>query len=275
MQSLHLASMVDEPRFARRYRLLAAGGLVLAILFAVMSVAGLFGATTYAREAPAWGEQAIAQDLFDLVLGCPALVLAAAWAGRGSRRGLLVYAGTLLFAVYTAAIYAFAVHLNAAFLVYCAALGIGVYSLIGALGRLWQARQGIGLAADVPRRSAGGFLVAVGAVFALLWLGQLVPAAIRGTIPDELAATGLLTNPVHVLDLSFILPLHVIAGVALWRRRSPIWLLGPVLLVFGTLMAASIAVLAFVAGSASVTVAMGGLAAVSARFSACLIRGIR
>lgn len=267
--------MVHEPAFARRYRLLATGGLVLALLFGVISLAGLFGATTYARDAPAWGEQAIAQDIFGLIVGCPALALAAVWAGRGSRRGLLIYAGTLLFAVYTAAIYAFAVHLNSLFLVYCAALGIGLYSLLGALGRLWQAREGIVLAADLPRRSAGGFLVAVGALFALLWLGQLVPAAVRGTIPDDLAATGLLTNPVHVLDLSFVLPLQVIAGVALWRLLPPLWLLGPVLLVFDAMMAASIGVLALVGGNVPVTVAMGMLAAVSARFSARVICGIR
>lgn len=271
MRATHLASFVDEPGVARHHRVLATGGIVLALLFVVISLAGLFGATTYQYEAPAWLEQAIAQDWFDLVVACPALVATAIWAGRGSRRGLIVFAGALLFAVYTAAIYAFAVHLNVVFLVYCAALGIALYTLIGVLGRLWQAR-GID---PVPQRAAGGLLVGVGVAFGLLWLAQLVPAAIEDTVPADLAATGLATNPVHVIDLSFILPLHVIAGVALWRARSALWFLGPVMLVFGALMASSIAFLAARAGAGPVAIAIGALAFGSAVFAVSVLRVIR
>lgn len=255
--------------------MLVTSGIVLALLFAVMSLAGLVGARTYQYEAPAWLEQAIAQDWFDLVVACPALVAAAIWAGRGSRRGLIVYAGTLLFAVYTAAIYAFAVHLNAVFLVYCAALGIALYTLIVALWRLWQARAGLQIADRVPHRAAGGLLIGVGVAFSLLWLAQLIPAAIHDTVPAELAATGLATNPVHVIDLSFILPLHVIAGVALWRMKSVLGLLGPVMLVFGALMAASIAFLAARAGGMPVAVVVGALSVASAYFASRTIGGIR
>lgn len=273
MRASQLASVFDEPD--SRHRLLATAGVALAALFAVMSLAGLVGRTTYQYEAPAWLEQAIAQDWFDLVVACPVLVATALWAGRGSRRGLLVFAGTLLFAGYTAVIYAFAVHLNAVFLVYCAALGVALYALIGTLGRLWQARATLELAESLPRRSAGGFLVGVGVVFALLWLAQLVPAAVHDTVPAELAATGLLTNPVHVIDLSFILPMHVIAGVALWRMRSVLALLGPVMLVFGALMASSIAFLAARAGAVPVAVAIGILASASAIFAVRVVRALR
>jgi len=252
--------------------LLTSGGIVLALLFAVMSLVGLLGSATYERETAAWLQQAIAQDWFDLVVACPALIATALWARRGSRRALSVYAGTLLFAAYTAAIYAFAVHLNALFLVYCAALGVSIYTLLGTLGRLWQTTPHFDLAGSMPHRGAAGFLVGVGVVFALLWLAQLVPSALHGTVPTELAATGLLTNPVHVIDLSFILPLHVIAGVALWRKRSTLALLGGVMLVFGAMMSSSIALLAVLASSAPVAGAIGGLAVASAVLAVRVLR---
>jgi hypothetical protein len=37
--------------------------------------------------------------------------------------------------------------------------------------------------------------------------------------PESVAGAGLFTNPVHVIDRAIVLPAHVIAGVALLRRR--------------------------------------------------------
>lgn len=251
-----------------------AAGLVLAFLLAVMSLGGLLIPATYAREAPAWTIQAIAQDWFDVVVAVPALALSALWAARGSRRALLVYAGVLLFTAYTAVIYAFAVHLNALFLVYCAVLGISLYTSIVVCARVWQSRRALHVATTIPHRSAGGFLVALGGVFALLWLAQLVPAALSGTQPPELVAMDLPTNPVHVIDLSFILPLHVIAGVALWRMKSAIALLAPIVLVFGAFMSASIGLMTASAGNVPITVAMGVVSLVSTIFSVRVVRAV-
>ena len=41
----------------------------------------------------------------------------------------------------------------------------------------------------------------------------------------------------HVIDLAFVLPAHVLAGVLLWKRRAAGELLGPIVLAFGVLMA--------------------------------------
>jgi hypothetical protein len=56
-------------------------------------------------------------------------------------------------------------------------------------------------------------------MFTALWLGEIVPATIDGTTPEALRRAGLLTNPVHVLDLGVLLPAAVVAGVLLRRRR--------------------------------------------------------
>ncbi|NVB81168.1 MAG: hypothetical protein HOV81_22420, partial [Kofleriaceae bacterium] len=88
--------------------------------------------------------------------------------------------------------------------------------------------------------AAAAFLVAVGVAFALLWLAEDIPAVLTGPSP-ALAETGLFTNPVHVIDLSFVLPAFLVAAVQLWRRRSDGFLYAPVLLAFGAVMAASIA----------------------------------
>jgi hypothetical protein len=269
----------DSDPIDRRARFASTAGLVVALLLAALSLGGLAWPAAYAGETASWRAQAIAQDWFDLAVAAPALAIASLWSRRGVRgsvRARLVQAGLLLYTVYVAAIYAFAIHLNALFLVYCAALGLSVFALF-TLAPLRAEATRRRYDAHLPARLAGGFLIGVGGVFALLWIGQLVPVTLGGRPPAELVETGLSTNPIHVLDLSFILPLHVIAGVFLWRGRDLGCALAPVLLAFGAMMAASIGFLALSSppGAAGVAAAMGAVAAAAAVLLVLVLRARR
>ena len=111
-----------------------------------------------------------------------------------------------------------------------------------------------------------------------MWLAEDVPAMLRDTPPRTLVETGLFTNPVHVIDLAFVLPLHVLAGVWIWQRRREGELLAPIVLAFGVLMSASIGGMMLVMhvtgeeAAAPVTVAMFVVAASTA---AVLVRLLR
>lgn len=249
-----------------------AWGFAVAALLVVVSLGGLLLPATYARETPSWALQAIAQDWFDLAVAAPVLAISAALAVIGARRARFVLCGALAFAVYTLAIYCFAVHLNALFLVYCAAFGAASFGLATTASTLLRDRADEWFEDDLPRRRTAIALIAIGGVFAALWLAQLIPAAWTGEPPRELVETGLPTNPVHVIDLSLVLPLHVLAGIALWQRRPIGLVLAPVLLAFGALMAASIAVLLAMSGGWPVA---GAMAAVSVLEAALLVGMLR
>jgi hypothetical protein len=60
-------------------------------------------------------------------------------------------------------------------------------------------------------------------LFAALWLKEVLPAVLRGSTPGSIGEAGLLVNPVHVLDLSLLLPAMLIAGITLWRRQPLAW----------------------------------------------------
>jgi hypothetical protein len=230
--------------FRARFAVLAAWPL--ALLVATVSLAGLLTGA-YARETPAWFEQAIGQDAFDLAIAAPWLVLCGIGA-RTSPRWRVLLAGAYAYTVYELLIYVFAVHFNALFLLYCATLGVAAFALIALLSELRRD------ALSIDRRGAhlaGGWLVVVGVLFGLLWLAEDLPAVLHGAAPASLVETGLFTNPVHAIDLSFVLPAHVIAGVLLWRRTRAGLVYGPVVLAFGVLMAASI-------GGMLVVIAMRG-----------------
>ena len=94
----------------------------------------------------------------------------------GERPSGLVWLGTLLYLVYAYVIYAMAVHFSQLFLVYVAVLGLSSYAVLCSVDRL-RAADG-----DVParpaRRLAGWTSIAIGVLFTLLWLSELVPATV-------------------------------------------------------------------------------------------------
>jgi hypothetical protein len=81
----------------------------------------------------------------------------------------------------------------------------------------------------------------IGLVFAALWLGEIIPALISGRTPKSIADAGLIANPIHVLDLSFVLPGLIVTAIQLLRRRAVAFVLAPVLMVFSILMTVAIA----------------------------------
>lgn len=62
-------------------------------------------------------------------------------------------------------------------------------------------------------------LMAAAALFALLWLREIVPDLAAGGPSRSATAWNTPTNPVHVLDLAFFLPAVFASGVLLLRRH--------------------------------------------------------
>ncbi|MEJ2307633.1 MAG: hypothetical protein P8Y30_08885, partial [candidate division WOR-3 bacterium] len=87
------------------------------------------------------------------------------------------------------------------------------------------------------------FLMVVGILFILLWLSEIVPNLLADTVPRTLTDAGLLTNPVHVLDLSFVLPGMIIISVLLKRKNVIGCLMAVPFLVFVVTMGLGIIVM--------------------------------
>ena len=252
----------------------------LALLVALASLGGIVMPATYARETASWAAQGIGQDWVNLLLVVPWLLLTAVLTLRASRPAALLLGGGLVYTLYSYVIYAFAVHFNALFLVYCVALGLSFFALLLLLRALLEedVRAWYGLRA--PVRTAGVLQIAIAVIFAFLWLSEVVPALVHDRAPASVDAGGFFTNPVHVLDLSILLPALALSGVLLLRRRAAGFLLAPLLLGFAVLMAAAIAGMIVlmhqrgVAIDASGSIVLGALALVSAFVLARLLRGM-
>jgi hypothetical protein len=228
--------------------------IAAAVLAAVGSVIGLADSRIYAGLTPAFLPQANAQDIANLALAAPAMVIIAALALRGSLRAYLLWLGVLTFTVYNYVIYVVSVPFGPLFLLWVAVLGMCIYALIGGIA---SADHDAVAAHYATRRAVSVVawaLIVVAILFALLWLSEDVPALLAGARPQSVVDVGLPTNPVHILDLAFFLPAVIATGVMLLRRRPLGYTVAPALIVFLILTGVPILI------TPAVQAALGGMA---------------
>ncbi len=219
---------------------LSALTVILAVSLAAASIFGAFAPATYLRDAPSIGAQGMGQDLVDLFLVVPLLILSLIFMLRGSRAAFTMHGGTVFYILYSFFIYSFGVHFNRLFLLYCLILGVSLYAFLLFMCEL-SGRDVQGWYDEkLPVRATGGFLILIAALFSFLWLKDIVPATLNDSVPKSVSEFNLLVNPVHVLDLAIALPGLVIAALLLMKRHRLGFILAPVFLVFIIILAVAL-----------------------------------
>jgi hypothetical protein len=203
-----------------------------ALLAFAGSVIGLTQSLIYARLTPAFLPQALAQDIANLVIASPAMVILAALAMRGSLRAYLLWLGVLTFTVYNYVIYTFSVPFGPLFLVWVVVLGLSLYALIGGVATVDHVAARESYIRRTPVQVVGWILIVTAILFGFLWLSEDVLALLAGRMPQSVVDMALPTNPVHILDLAFFLPAVIATGVLLLRGRPLAHTVAPAMLVF-------------------------------------------
>jgi hypothetical protein len=206
--------------------------IAAALLAAAGSVIALAVDSIYAGLTPAFLPQALAQDIANLAVAAPALIITAALALRGSLRAYLLWLGVLTFTVYNYVIYTFSIPFGPLFLPWVAVLGMGIYALIGGVTAVDHRAIAARYASRRAVKVAAWFLIVVALFFGLFWLSEDVPALLADVKPQSVIDLDLPTNPVHILDLAFFLPAAIATGVLLLKRRPFAYTVAPALLVF-------------------------------------------
>jgi hypothetical protein len=210
--------------------------LPLAALLLLAALGGIVLPGVYSRETALWAAQGVGQDWVDLVVVAPALVVTALGSLRGSRLFRLLLGGVLVYSAYSFVLYAFAMHFNSLFLLYAFGLGLSFYAIVALVAALHRENTASWFSERAPVRLAGGFAALLGVMFYVLWLAEIVPSLINRSMPKSAQEAGLITNPVHVLDVGIVLPAFILGGLALWRRRPLGFWLTAMMLAFAVVM---------------------------------------
>lgn len=254
--------------------------ILVSVLVTITSLFGILYEKTYSRDMDAWAIQAIGQDCANLAV---VIILLAStyYTAKQSLRGFLVWLGAYMYLIYAFAIYAFAVNFNFLFLAYVIILGLSFYTLVAGFLAVDTASLRKLLLANKRAGMVGGLLAIIGVMFTLLWLSEIIPNTLAGTLPKSLAETGLLTNPVYVLDLAILLPAMVITAILIRRKNVIGSLLGVPLLVFSVTMGLGIFILMVISASRGLSyslpagIIVGLIILLSAYFSLLYLKEIK
>ncbi|KAB1198708.1 hypothetical protein GJR99_14740 [Haloferax sp. MBLA0078] len=202
------------------------------VLTVVATAVGLFVPDFY-RDAPALVTQVYGQDALTLAVAVPVLAGSLYAAVRGSLRGYVVWLGVTGYLLYTYASYAFMTAFNELYLVYVALFALTLVTLVGGILRLDATALRDRMRAHSVRSDVV-FQVTVAVVVAALWLAEIIPATLAGTVPASIRDTGVPVNVIHTLDLAVFLPALLLSAYWLWQRDARGYVLTGVLLVKAT-----------------------------------------
>jgi hypothetical protein len=211
--------------------------VLLSVALAIVSYFGAFVEGTYERDVASMAAQGMGQDMVDLFLVVPLLIVSLILVRRDLKAGWFLLTGSVLYTLYSFFIYAFGVYFNQLFLLYCIIVGLALYTFIFILYEMNRMDIRGWFSDNVPTRMIGYYFIVIAVVFYALWLKDVVPAILNDTVPENVSKYELLVNPVHVLDIAIVLPGLIITAVMLMKNLRLGYILTPTLLVFIILLA--------------------------------------
>jgi len=212
----------------RSLRLIYAISALITVLVATASIVGLLYRTSiYPSEELL--EAFVPNDVINLAIGVPMLVVSMWLAWKGNIIGLLFWPGALFYVFYVYIVYLLSMPYNVAFLFDLSLVILSAYTMIGLLasidGKAVQAR----LSGAVAEKLCGGVLVGLGMLFFVRVVGIFASTLINQTVMPD---TELALNVADVV----LSPALVIGGVLLWRGRSFGYVSGLGLLFQGSML---------------------------------------
>ena len=166
-----------------------------------------------------------ANDLVTLVIGLPLLAVSFWLTRRGSLRGRLLLTGTLGFILYTYITMCFGAAYNALFLIYVALFSLSLFAFVLAMMSFDLETLPSHFSDKLPRGWIAGLLFFAAAFLSLAWLGRIGPTILQGQTPILENVTSMF---VQTMDLGLIVPLCILSGILLLRRRAWGYLLASV-----------------------------------------------
>jgi len=193
----------------------------------------IYGKGLYQHMSAEVAIQGIAQDYVTLFVGIPLLLILIVKVQKGGLVDRLLLSGVLGYFFVTYLFYLVMAMYNPLFLVYSALMGTSFFALSLNLLSIDLNVLTSAFKKETQVKIPGYFLIINSITIAFLWLGVVAPT------PENIYPKALehyTTLVVQGLDLGLLLPLAALSGLLLIQRKPAGYLLGPVYLVFLSLL---------------------------------------
>lgn len=169
-----------------------------------------------------------ANDAVTLFLALPLLGVSYRLTQKGSLRGKLLLTGTLGFILYTYITMCVGAAYNSFFLIYVALFSLSLFAFVLSMMSFEINSLTAHFSEKLPRRWIAGLLFFAAAFLSLAWLGRIAPTFMSGTVPLLENTTSMF---IQAMDLGIVVPVCILSGVLLLRRRPWGYLLASVGLI--------------------------------------------
>jgi len=177
----------------------------------------LYGQGLYQDMSADVAIQGIAQDWVTLLLGIPMLLTSLYFARKGSLGGRLVLSGTIGYFLVTYLFYMTMAMYNQMFLAYIVLLGLSFFALVLTLFSYDFEQLRKSFTNERTLKYAGYFLMSNSILIAMLWLIIILPAFIKGIVPNQVEHYTTLI--VQGFDIGLILPICFVSGWLAVRKN--------------------------------------------------------
>ncbi len=160
----------------------------------------------------------LANDWITLIVAIPALLLVMYFSTKKGMKAELVLLGLLNYFLYNYSFYLFGAVFNGMFLLYVSICLLSFFSMLGFFSILKINEVSFG---SKTTKWITAFLLLLSIMLCLIEIPPCIQFILNGTIPELNLKTGLHTNIVYALDLTFIVPCMVIASVL--NIKKNIW----------------------------------------------------
>lgn len=198
----------------------------------------IYGKGIYKNDSVSVVAQGKAADLVTLFLAVPILAFATIYTLKGSLKARLLLTGTLGYFLYTYMSYSFLWNYNPLFIVYVVLMSTSMFAFILSLMSFDLEKMPSMFKDKLPIRFLAGFQFFIALMLGLLWIGKLVPSIFNGEIPIGLEHYTTLV--IQAMDLGFIVPIAVISGVLLLKRKPFGYLFTSIIIIKAITMLTSI-----------------------------------
>jgi hypothetical protein len=146
---------------------------------------------------------------------------------RGRLRGQLLLAALFTYLAYIYLIGVMGNAFNGMFLVWTALFSLGLFGLFLTVAQMNVAALPDNLEPGFPRRSVAIYVMGVGLILLFQYLAEIITAYATGQPPASL--DHYTTLELAALELGIMIPLHVVGGIALWKRQAAGYLISIIL----------------------------------------------
>lgn len=213
----------------------------------------IYGRGLYSNDSMSVATQGIAQDKVTLALGIPLLIISLSLTLKGSLKGKLLLTGTLGYFLYTYISYVFLWMYNPMFIVYVVLMSACFFAFTLSMMSVDINNISSAFSKKLPVKFLGGFQIFFAVALCLLWMGKIIPTITNHTVPVGLEHYTTLV--IQGLDLGFIVPIALLSGVLLIKRKPFGYFLSSVVIMKGFTMGAALS--AMIVGQYLAGISMG------------------